>query len=221
VPTDVVATDEFVEWYDDLDDRTRKSVMRAVDLLEQMGTALKHPHSSQIKGSRYALRELRVQSGGHPIRVFYIFDMIRQAVLLVGGGQDRQCQVLLGDGALCRGDLGTVSSRAGEETMKVHKWKDIRDRRLGPEEKAQVRVRAAALRQNLGLRAIRESLGMTQNDVAEKIEVDQGQLSRFERGQDMRLSTLGRYLGALGYDLEIAAVAGKKRIVLRREHAHR
>jgi len=25
----------------------------------------------------------------------------------------------------------------------------------------------------------------------------------------------------LGYDLEIAAVAGKKRIVLRREHAHR
>jgi hypothetical protein len=85
VPTDVVATDEFVEWYDDLDDRTRKSVMRAVDLLEQMGTALKHPHSSQIKGSRYALRELRVQSGGHPIRVFYIFDMIRQAVLLVGG----------------------------------------------------------------------------------------------------------------------------------------
>jgi len=109
----------------------------------------------------------------------------------------------------------------GIQTMKVHKWKDIRDRRLGPEEKAQVRVRAAALRQNLGLRAIRESLGMTQDDVAEKIEVDQGQLSRFERGQDMRLSTLGRYLGALGYDLETAAVAGKKRIVLRREHAHR
>ena len=105
--------------------------------------------------------------------------------------------------------------------MKVHKWKDIRDRRLGHEEKTQVRARAAALRQNLGLRAIRESLGMTQNDVAGKIEVDQGQLSRFERGQDMRLSTLGRYLGALGYDLEIAAVAGKKRIVLRRESAHR
>jgi len=60
--------------------------------------------------------------------------------------------------------------------MKRHKWKDIQDRRLVPEEKAQVRVRAAALRQNLGLLAIRESLGMTQNDVAEKIEVDQGQL---------------------------------------------
>ena len=54
VPTDVVATDEFVEWYDDLDDRSRKSVMRAVDLLEQTAKALRHPHSSQIKGSRYS-----------------------------------------------------------------------------------------------------------------------------------------------------------------------
>ena len=105
--------------------------------------------------------------------------------------------------------------------MKLHNWKDIRDRRLGPEEKAQVRVRAAALRQDLGLRVIRETLGMTQNDVAGKIEIDQGQLSRFERGHDMRLSTLRRYLGALGFDLEIAAVAGKRRIVLGREHAHR
>ena len=105
--------------------------------------------------------------------------------------------------------------------MKLHNWKDIRDRRLGLEEKAQVRVRAAVLRQDLGLRAIRESLGMTQNDVAGKIEVDQGQLSRFERGHDMRVSTLSRYLGALGYDLEIAAVAGKKRIVIRRENSTR
>ena len=85
MPIDVVATDEFAEWYDDLDDRCRKSVRRAVDLLEQTGTALRHPHSSQIKGSRYPLRELRVQSGGRPLRVFYIFDASRQAVLLVGG----------------------------------------------------------------------------------------------------------------------------------------
>ena len=81
----MVATDEFVEWYDDLDDRKRNSVRRLVDLLEQTGTSLRHPHSSQIKGSRYPLRELRVQSGGRPLRVFYIFDAIRQAVLLVGG----------------------------------------------------------------------------------------------------------------------------------------
>jgi len=31
------------------------------------------------------MRELRVQSGGKPLRVFYVFDPLRQAVLLIGG----------------------------------------------------------------------------------------------------------------------------------------
>jgi hypothetical protein len=39
-----------------------------------------------------ALRELRIQSGGQPLRAFYAFDPVRQAVLLTGGdktGDDR------------------------------------------------------------------------------------------------------------------------------------
>ena len=38
------------------------------------------------------MRELRVQSGGRPIRVFYAFDPRRNAILLIGGdktGDDR------------------------------------------------------------------------------------------------------------------------------------
>jgi len=38
------------------------------------------------------MRELRVQSGGRPIRVFYAFDPRRMAILLIGGdktGDDR------------------------------------------------------------------------------------------------------------------------------------
>jgi hypothetical protein len=31
------------------------------------------------------MRELRVQSYGHPIRVFYAFDPRRSAILLIGG----------------------------------------------------------------------------------------------------------------------------------------
>jgi hypothetical protein len=31
------------------------------------------------------MRELRVQSGGRPIRVFYAFDPRRSAILLIGG----------------------------------------------------------------------------------------------------------------------------------------
>jgi len=31
------------------------------------------------------MRELRVQSGGRPLRVFYAFDPHRSAILLIGG----------------------------------------------------------------------------------------------------------------------------------------
>jgi len=38
------------------------------------------------------MRELRVQSGGKPVRIFYAFDPRRTAILLIGGdktGDDR------------------------------------------------------------------------------------------------------------------------------------
>ncbi len=49
------------------------------------------PYSSGISGSKH-MRELRVRSGGHPIRAFYAFDPRRTAILLIGGdktGDDR------------------------------------------------------------------------------------------------------------------------------------
>jgi len=82
---EVVATDEFADWYQDLSQSDAMAVARNVGLLEARGTTLGHPRSSAIKGSRYPLRELRIQSGGRPLRVFYAFDPKRQAVLLLGG----------------------------------------------------------------------------------------------------------------------------------------
>lgn len=89
---EVIATDEFVAWFDALASGDAEAVEDAVGVLEAMGVALPFPRSSQIKGSRHALRELRAQSGGHPLRVFYAFDPRRNAVLLIGGdkqGDDR------------------------------------------------------------------------------------------------------------------------------------
>ena len=54
-------------------------------LLEYRGHSLGFPYSSDIKGSRFAIRELRIQSSGHPIRVLYAFDPVRSALLLLGG----------------------------------------------------------------------------------------------------------------------------------------
>lgn len=55
---EVVATDEFAGWYGDLPATEAESVTRVVDLLAARGVQLGFPHSSAIKGSELALREL-------------------------------------------------------------------------------------------------------------------------------------------------------------------
>ena len=57
-----------------------------VSLLHELGPLLRFPYSSDVKGSRYGhMRELRVQSAGRPIRIFYACDPRRSAILLIGG----------------------------------------------------------------------------------------------------------------------------------------
>ena len=52
----------------------------------EYGPTLRYPYSSDVDGSRNGrMRELRVQSGGRPIRVFYAFDPRRTSILLIRG----------------------------------------------------------------------------------------------------------------------------------------
>lgn len=86
-------TDEFGDWFAVLAEAVQDDVDRSVGLLEAKGPQLPFPHSSGIVGSRHDhMRELRVQSGGEPYRIFYAFDPRRTAILLIGGnkiGDDR------------------------------------------------------------------------------------------------------------------------------------
>jgi hypothetical protein len=87
---EVIVTDQFADWYHSLDERDADAVEFSIGLLEQFGVTLGAPHSSRIRGTM--LRELRIQSGGRPLRAFYAFDPARQAVVLTGGdktGDDR------------------------------------------------------------------------------------------------------------------------------------
>lgn len=87
---EVLLTDEFAGWLRDLDDDERNAVHRLIKLVELSGTSLGFPYSSAIKGSKFALRELRKK--GQPLRLIYAFDPKRQAVMLIGGdktGDDR------------------------------------------------------------------------------------------------------------------------------------
>ena len=79
-------TNEFGEWYRGLSEPQQDDITATTLLLMELGPQLPFPHSSGINGSRRAhMRELRVQSGGRPLRVFYAFDPRRSAILLIGG----------------------------------------------------------------------------------------------------------------------------------------
>ncbi len=82
---EVIATDEFLRWFEDLSRLDKEAVERTVKLLEMAGVTLGFPYSSAIKGSQNALRELRVKSSSHALRIIYAFDPRRDAVLIIGG----------------------------------------------------------------------------------------------------------------------------------------
>ena len=85
---DVEHTDEFEEWWNGLTETQREDTTAVVLLLMEHGPRLPFPYSSGINGSRHAhMRELRIQSRGRPLRVFYAFDPRRSAILLIGGNK--------------------------------------------------------------------------------------------------------------------------------------
>ncbi len=90
---EVEYTDEFGQWWQTLSERQQDDVVARVELLIAYGPKLPYPYSSDVRGSRHGvMRELRTQSGGRPLRVFYAFDPRRTSILLIGGdksGNDR------------------------------------------------------------------------------------------------------------------------------------
>ena len=93
--------------------------------------------------------------------------------------------------------------------------------RRGQSEVASVRVLGRGLRAQRGvhltMRTLREAAGKTQIDVAAASQIDQADVSRLETREDFddyQVSTLRRYLAALGGQLEIVGVFGNKKIVI-------
>jgi hypothetical protein len=99
LPVLVEATDEFGDWFGAQTDRAQDDIARVVGMLTERGTDLPYPYASAINGSRHGhMRELRIQSGGDPYRIFYAFDPRRAAILIIAGnkaGDDRFYQTMI------------------------------------------------------------------------------------------------------------------------------
>jgi predicted transcriptional regulator len=93
-------------------------------------------------------------------------------------------------------------------------WKSVRDARLSSDAVKRATKRAEREAAALTLRELRLDLELTQQQVADAADMTQSELSRLEKRGDHRVSTLRRYVEALGGKLEITVVVGKRRVPL-------
>ena len=109
---------------------------------------------------------------------------------------------------------GGAVARLWRDQMKLHKWKDVREKKFSPEQLQRIDDEVQQELLEMDLRMLREAVGLTQEELARRVEVTQSQLSKLERREDYRLSTLRRYVKALGGEVEIFAVIEGKKIRL-------
>lgn len=78
--------------------------------------------------------------------------------------------------------------------------------RLPAARRRRIETRAAErIAEELALRDLRKALGKTQVEVARRLKISQVTISDTERRGDVMLSTLRKYVGALGGKLELVA----------------
>ena len=84
------------------------------------------------------------------------------------------------------------------------KFSELRAR-LSPKARAQSEARTAKLLEEMPLQELRQALDLTQQEVAESLKIEQAAVSKMEKQTDMYLSTLRRFIAAMGGSLDIVA----------------
>ena len=87
------------------------------------------------------------------------------------------------------------------DAPKLTSAKDLRSRR--PPNAARVDVIKRALDLDIALNELRERRGITQEQVAAELATSRPNVSRIEREDDVRMTTLQRYVAAIGGELEV------------------
>lgn len=90
------------------------------------------------------------------------------------------------------------------KTMKTHAWAAVRGRR-SPEAEAAIADAVTGLRHAMRLEDIRKARSLTQATLAVTMDASQGEISKIERREDVYLSTLRRFIEAMGGELVVAA----------------
>ncbi len=84
------------------------------------------------------------------------------------------------------------------------KWRDLYNQ-MPAEARAEIERDVARISAELPLYKIRRARALTQVQLAEEMDATQGEISALERRADHYVSTLRRYISAMGGELEIVA----------------
>jgi transcriptional regulator with XRE-family HTH domain len=95
------------------------------------------------------------------------------------------------------------------------KFRAIREK-MSPERQERIRKRTEELLAELPLQELRQARALSQQELAEVLGLNQATVSKLERRTDMYLSSLRRFVEAMGGELEVSAnfPDGKVRIQL-------
>lgn len=86
-PWTIVETTEYSAWHNGLTEKQQDAINERIVKLRQEGPLLRRPYADHIKGSDISnLKELRISSKG-VLRILFVFDPTRNAVLLLGGNK--------------------------------------------------------------------------------------------------------------------------------------
>lgn len=97
--------------------------------------------------------------------------------------------------------------------MARRKFAELRDEVVArPGARERLAEKRAETLDEMRLYELRHSEAVSQIEVAGRLEVTQGAISKFEHSEDVRVSTLRDYLDALGARLELVAVFDDRRV---------
>jgi DNA-binding transcriptional regulator YiaG len=85
-----------------------------------------------------------------------------------------------------------------------NRWSDLRDE-AQPETRERAARKTAEMMREMPLHELRQARRLSQETLAQVLGTNQAGVSKMERRTDMYVSTLRRYLRAMGGDLEITA----------------
>lgn len=85
-----------------------------------------------------------------------------------------------------------------------HSFEELRAR-MPPEARAKAEAEALRLRKEMDLADVRRALRLSQEEIAQTLHVGQAAVAKIEKRTDMYVSTLRRFIEAMGGELEIVA----------------